>query len=1859
MLKHTKLRLLVVLAALSVLALIVALWQTPHTTTPSSILPVPGPAFKAYVSAFTGGEISRLSPIRVRFADPIAPAEEIGRAVSQGLFSFEPPIDGQARWEDAYTLRFEPAGMLPAGQRYTATLALDRVLSGVPATLQRFPFGFYTAPPGVAVELTGTQTLRGADQQWQQVSGIVRTSDHVPADQVENLFAVKTDRKPFVLRWLHDETTHTHTFTIDSLERGDDAYEVTLIWDGADLGIELHGEQSLTVPPRGSFRHMHTYTYPDHVVVEFSEPLRSDQDLAGLVRLGDQDQVKTRIEGHRLKIFPPQRLRGSARLFLDAGILSRDAEQLPVPHVETVLFEEIKPEVRIVGKGSIIPRGDKLPLVFEAIGLRAVDVRVIKIFEKNIPQFLQVNQLDGTQELKRVGQVIAMKTLDLGTNTELDLNSWNRHSLDLAPLIDSDPGAIYEVAIAFRRTYALLPCASEEPEAAGAPAADKNLLEVGDAWNVYTQYEDYSYWDWWEYYDYEDFDNPCTPLYYSQRRIVRRNILASDLGLIAKQGDNGAFFAVTDLKTAKPLPGVQLECYDYQHQLVATLTTGQDGTVRTDFARKPHLLVAKQGRQRGYMRLDDGSALSSSRFDTQGRKYYRGVKGFIYAERGVWRPGDEMHVSFMLEDQDKQLPAEHPITFEMFDSRGQLVEKIVRTQGLNGLYTFPAKTAADAPTGNYVAKVHVGGAHFSQTMKVETIIPNRLRMELDFGLPFLSAQTADRGSVLKSQWLHGAIARGLKADVRVALRPAKTSFARYQNFTFDDPVRKFASEEVTLFEGRLDDNGTARIPAKITMEGDAPGALTASFTTRVYEPGGAFSIDRFSIPYYPYLTYVGVRAPKGDVTRSMLLTDTDHKVDIVTVDVNGNPVSSEVTVTLYKLEWRWWWDQSQDNIGIYQGQVNAEELETATLRTANGQGAWTLNVKYPDWGRYLVRVVDKNGHATGQIVYIDWPGWAGRAREGDEGGAQMLNFTADKEVYQVGEEITLNIPTGDAGRALVSIETGTKVLSAYWVDAVKGTTRFSFKATGDMAPNIYAYITLLQPHAQTANDLPIRMYGILPIKVEDPQTHLAPQISMADELKPNSKVDIQVSEATGKPMTYTVAVVDEGLLGLTRFQTPDPWQTFYQREALDVKTWDLYDQVLGAYGGEIKSLLSIGGDGEGDGPAGKKADRFKPVVIFLGPFELKAGQRATHQIELPNYVGAVRTMVVAGDMTKGAYGAAEKSTPVRTPLMVLGTLPRVLGPGETVQLPVSVFTMDDKIKTVNVTLSVGGKMLVEGSESQTLTFATQGEKITSFEVGVLSSLGTTPVKIVATGGGQTAVYETDIEIRNPNTRITDVLAGQVEAGATWQQAYKPIGMSGTQTATLEVSSIPPINLAHRLEYLIRYPYGCIEQTTSAAFPQLFLSSLIQLTPQEKEKADKNIRAALARLKRFQTRPGGFAYWPGQPRPSEWGTNYAGHFMLAAEQAGYTLPDGMRSSWLAYQQEQAKAWSGTQSGTQDGEQLTQSYRLYVLALAGAPERGAMNRLRQLPQLDSRAYWHLAAAYYLAGQPEVGRELVRTRSFDVPTYQELSGTYGSEMRDKGIMLEALSVMGDRERGAVLVAELSSHLASKEWCSTHETAYALLGIAKYAGLGNAKAEMKFGYKIAGGNWTDVTVNHPVWQLPMENLRAGTLEFRNQSKVKVYPRMVLSGIPLVGDTTHAANGLNMSVRYLTLDKTERGHQRIAQGTDFMAEVTITNTGRRDYQELALNQVFPSGWEIRNIRMDGLVAQGDAPTFQDIRDDRVYTFFDLTQGQTKTFVLLLNAAYLGRYYLPAHSVEAMYDHTINARRAGGWVEIIEDTSGG
>ena len=738
-------------------------------------------------------------------------------------------------------------------------------------------------------------------------------------------------------------------------------------------------------------------------------------------------------------------------------------------------------------------------------------------------------------------------------------------------------------------------------------------------------------------------------------------------------------------------------------------------------------------------------------------------------------------------------------------------------------------------------------------------------------------------------------------------------------------------------------------------------------------------------------------------------------------------------------------------------------------------------------------------------------------------------------------------------------------------------------------------------------------------------------------------------------MAYTLAIVDEGLLDLTRFRTPDPWQAFNAREALGVNTWDLYNYVVGAYGGRIEQLFSIGGDDALNKGPKAIVNRFKPVVQFAGPFLLKKGEKRQHTYKMPNYNGRVRVMVVAGNGE--AYGNTEKSVLVRKPVMLLGTLPRVIGIGEEMVVPATVFATEKGVGDVQVTIACSGNMEVVGEKSHMLHFETVSDKLAQFRIRVKDTPGAGHVKITATGGGEKSVYETDIEIRSvrrPQIKVTPVT---LEAGKSWKGTVGLPGVEGTNSLVLEMSDVQPVNLSTRLSYLLGYPHGCVEQITSKAFPQLYLSGVASLTREQEQSTEATVKEVIRRLRSYQTVDGSFSYWPGGTAPNAWGTVYAIHFLLEAEKKGYLVPEGMKRNALNDLSRIARNWKPEASYSAESKEMTQAYRLFVLALGQVAEVGAMNRLKESKTLMSMSRYLLAAGYALVGRPDVSKELVVKTTALTTACSGYDQTFGSDLRDTSIRLMTLCLLDGGKEAALLANEISKTLASDDWLSTQSTAFSLVALSDYMEKYKMSGSMDFSYAV-DGKAKKVSTTRNIWTETLLDKTAfsASLELKNTGKSTLFARLVAEGIPAEGKEEAYANGLTLAVSYMDHDGHPVNTSALQQGTNFTAVVTVANSSPRGYNHLVLTEVFPAGWEILNTRFltgDTVDNRVTGVNYQDIRDDRAYSYIDyLPAGKQVTVRINLCAVYPGRFYLPPVYCEAMYDHLVRANTEGKMVTV-------
>ena len=1841
---------------------------------------IPSAEYAPYVNAYTGGVISQNSTIRIELTQD-QPMVDLNQELKDNPFSFSPSLKGKTYWVSNNTIEFVPEeGALKPGAFYEGTFHLGDFVD-VDKKLEEFNFSFRVQERNFSIH-TDPITVTATQPDQVTVTGEIRFSDVVKKEEVEKMLTAGSEKnKSYPIEITQTDHPTRYAFSISQITKEAEDYQLEITAKGNPAGIDRTQNESILIPAKNSFRFLSAVRIdqPENgIEIIFSDPVSNTQDLKGLIDVPEVSSSIFQIKENKVFVYFEAGKQNKLTLNIHEGI--RNSQDKPLGTSHSISFSELnlKPQVEMATSAAILPDSKSLIIPFRAVNLYAVDLSVIRIFENNVLMFMQNNSLSSANELRRSGRLVYKKTLWLAKDSSKDVHRWEDYSIDLAGLIHQEPGAIYRVILSFRQEYSAYPCGgseNKEMQFVDNKSSD-NLTKVSgetlseDDEAVWDTPETYYYYNGsvpmdWSQYRWTERDNPCHPSYYmNSDRIAACNIFASNLGMIVKRNSlNKLWIAVNNILDTKPVAKAQVTIYNFQLQPIGKGETNGEGLVEITPKGVPFIAVAEADKQKAYVRVVDGEEQSVSRFDVGGKDIQKGLKGFIYGERGVWRPGDTLHISFMLEDREKRIPDKHPVALEIYNPRGQFYTKMISTQGTNGFYTFAVPTQADDPTGLWNAYVKVGGTAFHKSLRIETIKPNRLKITL--ALPtILQASSKDVYAPLTSSWLTGATASRLKAKVEMSLSKVNTQFKNYGQYLFNNPATDFTTVRADVFNGVLDAEGRAGVNIQLPVAMGAPGMLNATLTTRVFEPGGDASIYSQTVPFSPFTSYVGINLnqPKG----KYIETDKDHVFDIVTVNDQGQPVNrSNLEYKIYRISWSWWWENGEESFGTYINNSSITPVASGNLQTTGGKTSFKFRINYPDWGRYLVYVKDReSGHATGGTVYIDWPDWRGRSNKTDPSGIKMLAFSLDKDSYEIGETATAIIPAAAGGRALVSLENGSTVLQQQWLEVSdQGDTKLTFKITPEMAPNVYLHISLLQPHAQTVNDLPIRMYGIAPVFVTNRQTILQPQIKMPEVLRPETDFNVTVSEKSGKPMTYTLAIVDDGLLDLTNFKTPDPWNEFYAREALGIRTWDMYDDVLGASGGRYSSLFSTGGDASLK-PADAKANRFKPVVKFIGPFYLAKGKQQTHTLKLPMYVGSVRAMVVAGQ--DGAYGNAEKTAFVRTPLMLLSTLPRVLSTQEEITVPVNVFAMENQVKNVTVSLEASGAgVQITGNRQQSLTFDQPGDQLAYFTLKTGSKTGKATIHLTASGNGQQTKETIEIEVRNPNPVVTLRNSQWIEAGQEAELSYTLAGSSSANNQVqLEVSRIPSVDISRRFDFLYNYQHHCTEQLTSKALPLLFVSQFKAVDEQEAEKIKTNVQEAIRQIYARQLPNGGFVYWPGNAVADEWITSYTGMFLTLAQEKGYAVHPNVLNKWKRFQRAAAQNWRMPQEASNWQiwqSELQQAFRLYTLALAGAPEYGAMNRMKEQPGLSIQAKWRLAAAYALTGKMKPAGELVYNAETTVIPYSSMNLIYGSSDRDEAMILETLILM-KRDRDALQQAKkVSQNLAQENWFSTQSTAFALMAMGRLAE--QLSGTLDFTWSWNGKQQPAVKSAKAVFEKEIATSpKSGTVSVKNKGKGALSVDLI-TRTQLLNDTLPAiADNIRLDVKYTDMAGSPISVEDIRQGTDFMSAVTLSNiSGTSDYSNLALTHIIPSGWEIYNERMivpeasssnsneaNTPESSADKYTYKDIRDDRVLTYFDLRRGESKTFTVRLQATYAGNFILPAIQCEAMYDAAVQARTKAG-----------
>ena len=1772
------------------------------------------------LDSYTSGVVAAGEPIVVRFKNPETMKVKFGEPIPAKAFQFMPALKGKAFWVDENTVGFQYEN-IDKDKNYVCKFKVsDFVDCGSEQALE---FGFGVRRQNFSLVAQQPICLSNETMNYN-----LRIAFAVPVDQDEavNMFDEGFRKShPVEMTYVGN---NVYDFEVQNFERKNENYDVHVILDGKAVDAKAKMERDLTVYAKGIFIPL-TFDVDqssDHATLFFSQPLKESQNLTGFITKNNNLGYKADIKGNKIDFyFDKSNLYryqlDELKLGVKSGIRSDNGMVLQEDYEYALDLTEVQPKVRWTDEGVIIPNVDETTVYFDAICLNGVTLRIVRIFDDNILSFLQDNELTETYGVRKAGRL--EKKVRLAIDNPYP-NQWKTFPIVLSDYIKVEPGAMYQLSLNFGPADYTF--ASDEMRTAAVDNNDK---------------KEESYWDG-EAYDYKEYrydgewGDPNGYYYYNYVE-KQKNIVVSDLAVTAKMGRNDMVDVfVYRISDAQPASGAQVVAYNFQKQELNKGTVDGKGHVQLQCANRPAFVVAtdKKG-SKSVIKLNDGNALSYSRFNVSGEPVEKGVTAFAYSNRGVWRPGDELQLNLMLNDLESSVPDDYPIVLEVIDANGRLYAKQVNTKPVNDIYCFTVPTNVSDETGLWTARFKVGTNTITKNLRVETVKPNRL--EIKFDLPEVVSLSRNERVNLNAKWLNGMKANGLKAEVDVQLRGGQTSFKEFANYSFVNEMQNFEPQEISLFSGQLNPEGTTSVGFSPLKDVYAAQMMNGTFIVKVFEQGGDFSIASFTSKLSPYERYVGVELPPtSSKYGSYYDTNKDWKFNIAMVNENGTAYKSSVALdyALYKLDSYWWWS-SEDEYSLqrYASGTYKAPYQNGSL-TCNGTTSVTFNIPNDKWGSYLFVVNDKQGkHTFAKVINFDW----GYGHSSSASGAPaQLSLKSTAESYEVGEKMVVTFPANDKAKALVTVEANDRVLQTMLVENLGEEGKVEITTTEEMIPNVYVYVALIQPH-DANNDLPIRLYGVIPVKVENKKLQLQPNITIPETANTKKKIDVKVSEAAGQAMTYTLAVVDEGILGLTNFSTPNPYGYFNSKQALSVRTWDNYASIVDAFSGELGSVYAIGGDGILNQEV-TLDKRFKAYAVTLGPFELKAGDANTHSFEVPQCSGALRFMVVAKGKGK-AFGSSEKRMTVVDPINLYASAPRVVAPGDELNLKVQVQAPTMKNKTLEVKFQ-NQNLNPVGALPTSVKIDGNGEGLVTVRTNIPKTLGNAELKVLVTGDGYTAESSTLMPIRMPYAERRNTITKDVEAGQTVSVPFNLEGMDGTQQGNVTVSSLLPIDLFGRIDYLLGYPHGCLEQTTSKAFPQLYLNYFIQLDDKAKEEMKNNIETAITNLKSYQKSDNSMTNWPGGRYTDPWTEIYALHFLVEASKQGYNVPQYFLDGLLSYQADRAKQWKNN-IDYKWGETI-QAYRLFVLALAGKAEMGAMNRFKELELHYDLTKALAAAAFAQTGKTSIAQNLLPNVT-DGRAMSDYYTSFGSEIRDLSF-LTYVQMLCDVDKQTVQnnVNNVCRMMSSHRWVDTQSTAFALFVLGKYAEKMNAvNTGLSATVKVNGEERTLNTNMASVGFGYTPKLGNNTIEIKNNTDQKITANLYTKTSVAEYDMNESGNLIKMSVNYFDKSGAPANLTALNAGTDLRVQITVQNPSEWKVTELALSYYLPSGWELVNDRLMGDMRGNEDAKHVDFRDDRAYFYFDLYPGAKKTFTLKANATYEGNYMIPAIRCEDMYNDEI------------------
>ncbi|GAB3733341.1 alpha-2-macroglobulin family protein [Spirosoma lituiforme] len=1389
-------------------------------------------------------------------------------------------------------------------------------------------------------------------------------------------------------------------------------------------------------------------------------------------------------------------------------------------------------------------------------------------------------------------------------------------------------------------------------------------------------------------------------------------VSVSDIGLMARHTNDEVLVWANSIRTGEPLQSVEITLISSNNQSVYTLKTDGTGFVKFEKVSEKApgftiALITASITNTAAIRLSDqddfnflflpDTQIETSRFEVDGKRDNEsGFDAFVYGDRNIYRPGETIHINTIIRSQSWQSVGEIPVLVRLLAPNGREVRVFRKTTNVQGAVVTDVLLDPAAVTGTYTVEVLNANNVLltSEPISVEEFVPDRIKVDVvtdkqtDPTLPaiYKAGQTVTLS--LTAMNLFGPPASDRSYEVELQLKRKAFAPKGFGDYDFriangQSPTGDAVKTDVfpkELRQGRTNANGQASEKFPISALYQDIGLLEGKLFVTVFDENGR-PVNRLRrLDVLTQDTFFGLRLPNNYVA-----TNTPLAAELIALDPVGQvrpSVSALVEVVRYDYQTviEKEGDGSQARIK-YTTKRREKQVYSNTLLFKSGKAAFryvpTLS------GEYEIRVRRPGASAHTATRFYAYGFGNTSASSFDVSQEGQVLMTLDKPIYKTGDKAKVLFKAPFDGKLLVTVERN-RVIEQRWLTTNNKSTEWSFAVGTDHLPNVYITATLIR--AIDGTNLPLTVaHGFAPVSVQDPGTKLPVTITAVGQSRSKTKQTIRIKTAANAQVT--VAVVDEGILQVKNFKTPDPYGFFYQKRALEVDSHDLYALLYPEL--SLTSRSSVGGDGydleRRVNPLSN--GRVRLVALWSGILETGSDGKADFSVDIPQFSGDLRVMAVA--YKDNAFGSANTNMKVVDPIVISTGVPRFLAPGDNLELPVNLSNTTKQSATVTARLSLTGPLATDSVSTQKLTIQPGRESRALFRVAAKQAIGAGAITITVNGLNKTFTEKTEITIRPAASLQKTTLSGVVATGSTQSLQLASGFLPGTAQASVTLSRSPVMQYGRELSYLLGYPHGCLEQTISKAFPQLYFADLSkQLSAStyfvRAGDSDLNpastVRQAIQQVESLQIQNGGFSMWPGMIADGSqtgastvdpWATAYAVHFLAEAQEAGYEVRSSVLSSAIDYLTTITNSPATENSVTVNEGQFnsrtvkqvasrTGIYALYALAVAGKPNRSAMNYYKQnLASLTTDSRYLLASSFFRIGDTRSYAALLPKQFSDNTTGRQTGGSYASPLRNLALTLDAL-VDTDRDNSQipVLARQLTAALKQSTYLNTQEAAFSFLALGKLAKQtagSTATATLTADGKLLG---TMTTALLSVKRIPT----SVPLNLSVRGTGSVYYFAQSEGVPASGRIRAEDNGLQVRRQYLSRDG--KPISAIRQNDLVVVKITLISKSGLTIENVVVTDLLPAGLEVENPRLTGSPGReaGDMawigkpatlnrPNHFDLRDDRI-NFYTTATGTERTFYYLTRAVSKGRFVVGPVSADAMYNAEYRSYNGAGTIVI-------